>query len=206
MSYITIYFDDKPVLLTNELSEKINELRHQQGNIFIDELSKNAIESLLNKIRNLEVQSAIIYDKNFEQLKKSFFKHFHFIEAAGGLVKNKKDEILLIYRREKWDLPKGKLDEDETIEHCAIREVEEETGLKDLRIIKPLESTFHTYVQDGNDILKETHWFLMQANGGQNLVPQTEEDISKILWVNKNELADYTVNTFKTIEHVLLNA
>lgn len=206
MSYITIYFDDKPVLLTNELSEKLNELRHQQGNIFIDELSKNAIESLLNKIRNLEVQSAIIYDKNFEQLKKSFFKHFHFIEAAGGLVKNKKDEILLIYRREKWDLPKGKLDEDETIEHCAIREVEEETGLKDLRIIKPLESTFHTYVQDGNDILKETHWFLMQANGGQNLVPQTEEDISKILWVNKNELADYTVNTFKTIEHVLLNA
>ncbi|MGN6802419.1 MAG: NUDIX hydrolase, partial [Ginsengibacter sp.] len=152
MSYITIYFDDKPVLLTNELSEKINELRHQQGNIFIDELSKNAIESLLNKIRNLEVQSAIIYDKNFEQLKKSFFKHFHFIEAAGGLVKNKKDEILLIYRREKWDLPKGKLDEDETIEHCAIREVEEETSLKDLRIIKPLESTFHTYVQDGNDI------------------------------------------------------
>ncbi|MGN6803138.1 MAG: NUDIX hydrolase, partial [Ginsengibacter sp.] len=73
-------------------------------------------------------------------------------------------------------------------------------------IIKPLESTFHTYVQDGNDILKETHWFLMQANGGQNLVPQTEEDISKILWVNKDELADYTVNTFKTIEHVLLNA
>lgn len=206
MSYITIYFDNKPVLLTNELSEKLDELRHQQGNIFIDELSDNAIKSLLNNIHNLEVQSAIIYDKDFEQLKKSFFKHFHFIEAAGGLVKNKKDEILLIYRREKWDLPKGKLDEDETIEHCAIREVEEETGLKALRIIKPLKSTFHTYVQDGKDILKETHWFLMQANRGQNLVPQTEEDISKILWVNKKYLADYTINTFKTIEEVLQNA
>lgn len=205
MSYITIYFDDKPVLLTNELSDKLNELRHQQGNIFIDELSDNTVKSLLNKIRNVEIQSAILYDKNFEQLKKRFFQHFHFIEAAGGLVKNKKDEILLIYRREKWDLPKGKLDEDETVENCAIREVKEETGLKDLQVIKPLESTFHTYVQDGKDILKETHWFLMEATGNEKLIPQTEEDISKILWVNKKELSNYMTNTFKTIEHVLQN-
>ncbi len=123
------------------------------------------------------------------------------IIAAGGLVFNEQNELLMIYRREKWDLPKGKLDEGETIETCAVREVEEETGIKVDELNKLLDITFHeyfdTYVND--DVIKETHWYLMKASSNQSLIPQTEEDITAIKWVDKTELAECLQNSYDTI-------
>lgn len=206
MSYITIYFEDKPVFLCDEITAEINEYRHHPDAVFIDELSTAAINSLLHEIKKPQFHAGIIYDKDFQKLKANFFKHFQLIHAAGGLVKNKKEEILMIFRRGKWDLPKGKLDDGETLENCAVREVEEETGLKKLKLIKPVKITYHTYVQFGKHNLKETHWYLMKVIGDEKLVPQTEEEISEIVWAKKEEMQKYLSNTFPTIEIVLKEA
>ena len=205
MSYITIYFDDKPVFLCDEITPEINEYRHHPDAVFIDEISTSAINSLLHEINKPQFHAGIILGKDFAKLKEQFFKHFHLIRAAGGLVKNKKDEILMIFRRGKWDLPKGKLDENESIEECAKREVQEETGLQHLKIIRPIEITYHTYVQFGKHNLKESYWYLMKATSDEKLIPQTEEDITEIVWAKKDDLSKYLANTFPTIEKVLKN-
>ncbi len=206
MSNITIYFDDKPVFLCDEITTKIDEYKHHPDAVFIDELSTPAINSLLHEISKPRFHAGIIYDKDFERLKEGFFRHFTVIKAGGGLVKNKKGEILLILRRGKWDLPKGKLDDNETIEECAKREVQEETGLRKIKVVRPVEITFHTYVQFGKHILKESHWYAMKATGDEPLIPQTEEDITEILWAKKEDLKKYVVNTFPTIIEVLKHA
>jgi 8-oxo-dGTP pyrophosphatase MutT (NUDIX family) len=203
MSYITIYFEDKPVFLCDEITPEIDEYRHHPDAVFIDELSTAAINSLLHEIKKPRFHAAIIFDTNFSKLKTDFFNHFELIKAGGGLVKNENDEILMIFRRGKWDLPKGKLDEGETLEECAKREVEEETGLHQLTLIKPLLITYHTYHLFGKHNLKETHWYLMKAGGNEKLIPQTEEEISEIVWVKKENLENYLDNTFPTIETVL---
>ncbi len=203
MSYITIYFEGKPVFLCDEITPEINEYRHHPDAVFIDEFSTAAINSLLHEINKPRFHAGIILGKDFQKLKEAFFKHFHLVKAAGGLVKNKKHEILMIFRSGKWDLPKGKLDEGETLEECAKREVEEETGLHHLKITKPITITYHTYNRFGKHNLKETHWFLMQSAGDEKLIPQTEEEITEIIWAKKEELPKYLVNTFPTIEMVL---
>ena len=206
MSYITIYFGDKPVFLCDEITSEINEYRHHPDAVYIDELSTAAINSLLHEINKLQFHAGIIFDKDFKKLKAAFFKHFSLIKAAGGLVENKKREILLIFRRGKWDLPKGKLDDNETIEQCAKREVQEETGLHELETGEPIDITYHTYVEFGKHILKESHWYAMKAIGDERLIPQTEEDITEIIWVKKEDLKKYVSNTFPTILAVLKHA
>ncbi len=206
MSYITIYFGDKPVYLCDELTSAIEEVRHHPDAVFIDELSTAAVNSLLHEIDKKEFHAGIIIHENFNKLKKEFFKHFKLIKAGGGLVKNKKGEILLIFRRGKWDLPKGKLDENETLLQCAVREVREETGLTRIEAGEEINTTYHTYVDFGKHILKESHWYYMLATGEETLVPQTEEDITEIRWVKKKDLNSFLENTFPTIISVLKNA
>lgn len=203
MSYITIYFEDKPVFLCDEITDEINEYRHHPDTVFIDELSTAAINALLHEIKKTQFHAGIVFSKDFSKLKHDFFRHFHLIKAAGGLVENNRHEILMIFRREKWDLPKGKLDEGETLEYCALREVEEETGLHNLEIIRSLRTTYHTYVQFGKHILKETHWYLMKNSGDEKLIPQTEEEISEIVWAKKEKLQKFLENTFPAIKLVL---
>jgi mutator protein MutT len=121
------------------------------------------------------------------------------IIAAGGIVQNENGEILLQLRKGKWDLPKGKLDEGETIEECAVREVEEETGLKNIHLGELLGTTLHQYTEKGVDIEKETFWYDMRVSGEQNLVPQIEEDILDLKWVKEKDLAPYLKNTYDNI-------
>lgn len=206
MSYITIYFENKPVFLCDEITPEIDKYRHHPDAVFMDEYSTAAINSLLHEINKPRFHAGIILGKDLRKLKEAFFKHFHLIQAGGGLVKNKNQEILMIFRREKWDLPKGKLDEGETIEQCAKREVEEETGLSHIKIIKPIIITYHTYILFGKHNLKETHWYMMNAVGDEKLIPQTEEEITEIIWANKEDLSKYLMNTFPTIEMVLKEA
>lgn len=203
MSYITIYFGEKPVFICDEITPEINEYRHHPDAVFLDEFSTSAINSLLHEIKKTQFHAGIIFGENFEKLKAQFFKHFHLVQAAGGLVKNNKGEFLIMLRRGKWDLPKGKLDKHETLETCAKREVEEETGLHKVKIIKPVEITYHTYDQFGKHNLKECHWYEMKASADEKLIPQTEEDITEILWAKKEDLSKYIANTFPTIEKVL---
>ncbi len=132
-----------------------------------------------------------------------FKKKYLLIIAAGGLVTNDEGKVLLIFRRGKWDLPKGKVEDNEPIELCAEREVKEETGLKELLLRKPLVITYHTYTEKGKSILKETHWFLLDASPDQEFEPQTEEDILKVEWVEKERLSAYKNNTYPLIIDVL---
>lgn len=128
------------------------------------------------------------------------------ITAAGGLVQNKEGEILLIYRRGFWDLPKGKLDSKESIPECAVREVQEETGLQTLLLGPFICMTKHAYFDTWlqKDVVKETHWYHMKATAleAETLTPQTEEDIEKIEWVAIENLPQYLVQTYPTIQSV----
>ena len=125
--------------------------------------------------------------------------------AGGGLVQNDKGELLLIYRRGKWDLPKGKLDAGETIEDCAVREVMEETGLVAIVLGQLIEISYHEYFDPylQEDVIKETHWFTMLANGQQLLTPQTEEDITAIKWVMGAELEACLLNSYANVVEVI---
>lgn len=125
------------------------------------------------------------------------------IVAAGGIVANEKGEILFQFRRGKWDLPKGKLDEGETIPECAVREVEEETGLQNIELGELIGITTHHYFENDKEIEKETHWYAMKVSGEQNLVPQVEEDIEKLDWVAEHELGTYLENSYANIVEIV---
>lgn len=134
-------------------------------------------------------------DEEFEQ----FARNFRIIHAAGGLVTNEHDEILMIYRLEKWDFPKGKVEAGESIEEAAVREVQEETGLQEITLGKALPSTFHTYELHGEPILKETHWYAMHASR-QALTPQTIEDISQAVWVPRRQVSKNLENSYPSLK------
>ena len=127
------------------------------------------------------------------------------IIAAGGLVFNDKNELLMIFRRGKWDLPKGKLDEGEDIEDCAVREVKEETGLENVSIENFTGLTFHEYFDThlNEDVRKETHWYKMKAKGMQALIPQTEEDIEIIEWVDAKHIPGKLENSYVNIIEII---
>ena len=201
--YIKIYFAHKPVFLCNEIDKTIHEYIHHPDAVFVDEITGPAIKSLLHEIVKEEFHAGILWNEDLDKLKKAFFKHFKPVTAAGGLVENEKGEVLLIFRKGKWDLPKGKLDKGETIEQCAVREVEEETGLKDIVLKKLITITYHTYDEFGKHILKDSHWYNMKVNGKQTIVPQIEEGITEIRWVKKKDVKDYFNHIFPSVKDVL---
>ena len=127
------------------------------------------------------------------------------IIAAGGLVTNEKNEVLLIFRRGFWDLPKGKLDNGESIEACALREVQEETGLSTIQLGKFILITLHEYFDTylKEEVIKESHWYHMKILGDPILIPQTEEDITLIKWVALKELPKYFTKTYPNIIEVI---
>jgi mutator protein MutT len=127
------------------------------------------------------------------------------IIAAGGLITNEKNELLIMFRRGKWDLPKGKVDEGETLEAAAVREVQEETGVKNLTLGKLVGITNHEYFEKRlkENVIKETHWFAMYADGESKLIPQTEEDIEKIFWADEAELEECLKNTYPNIKEII---
>lgn len=126
------------------------------------------------------------------------------IVAAGGLVFNQDEKLLLIFRRGFWDLPKGKLDDGESIEQCAVREVEEEVGLKNIILEEFIDITTHAYFDKwiNANAIKKTYWYKMNVPN-QQLVLQTEEDIEKAVWITKNEWLFYKNDCFKNIQFIV---
>jgi 8-oxo-dGTP pyrophosphatase MutT (NUDIX family) len=203
MSYITIYFGDKPVYLCDQLTTEIEEVRHHPDAVFIDEVSKAAVNSLFHEMEKKQFHAGIILGEDFNRLKKLFFSHFNQVKTAGAVIFNQKGEILLMFRRGKWDLPKGKQDDNETLLACALREVQEETGLSRLKPGKEIGITYHTYIEFGKHILKESHWFIMESAADETLIPQVAEDITELCWVKREELKNYLDNTYPTIVSIL---
>lgn len=152
--------------------------------------------------KNIPVQMMVIKSMNIKKTWKTFINKFTLIEAAGGVVFNPENKMLMIFRHNKWDLPKGKLDENESPESAAIREVGEECGLKDLKIVEPLTSTYHTYYLKDKSILKKTYWYKM-ISLEKELTPQQEEDITEAKWMNRYEVKKACNNSYATIVRLL---
>jgi len=117
-------------------------------------------------------------------------------------VLNQEEETLMMFRKKKWDIPKGKIEKDESIKTGAVREVEEETGVKVLQVIKKLGKTYHTYKLKDKWVLKETHWYLMEGDSNSELIPQKEEGIEKVGWFKKKEIKQNLKNSYLSIKDV----
>lgn len=201
--YIKIYFDNKPLFLCDAIDETITPYVHHDDAVFIDELNSHTVKSMIHEMQVDKVHAGVFLHADLDALRKAFYKKFTLVQAGGGLVENEKGEILMIFRRGKWDLPKGKLDKGETLEACALREVEEETGLQHIRLLSPLPVTYHTYHEGSKFILKESYWYHMKAEGTQDLVPQTGEGIEIVKWVNREKARDYFPASFPSVIDVI---
>ncbi len=204
--FLKIYFNDKPLFLCDNIDETIEPYIHHDDAVFIDELDLHTIKSMIHEMQEPEVHAGVFFHPDLNELKKAFWKKFTIIKAAGGLVQNEEKKMLLIFRRGKWDLPKGKLDEGETLEQCALREVEEETGLTNIKLLSPLLTTYHTYHEGSRFILKESYWYNMKVTGKQTLLPQTEEDILEIKWVTPKEAEKLFPGCFPSVIDVIKKA
>lgn len=193
-----IYFGERYLLITDK---GINNYTNVFEFHLIDDL-KQFIIDFNETSSKIEL---IILNSNPQIVFEKLCSVFKFIEAAGGLVINDDDELLLIYRFNKWDLPKGKREKNESIEVCAIREVEEECGIHGHVIKRELCSTFHTYHDKKQLCIKQNYWFEMSYSGTKKGNPQLEEDISQVVWVKAPDLHQYLSNTYPSVVDVIAN-
>jgi len=200
---IKIYFNNKPLFITNQITKELEEYLHHEDTVFIDEFNIHTVKTMVHEMEAQQIHAGVFLHHDVETVLKTFKKKLVLVKAAGGLVHTEDDHLLLIFRRGKWDLPKGKLDDNEEIKSCAIREIKEETGLINVEIEKPLCITYHTYHEGGKHILKESHWYLMKVQKQTNLIPQVEEDIEKCEWVPIDQIAPYMENTHASILDVV---
>ncbi len=143
----------------------------------------------------------LILCKHKEKAWLKFIDHFELIEAAGGIV-TFDDTFLAIFRNEKWDLPKGKLEKNENPAFGAMREIQEECGVTDMIFVNEICNTFHTYEFNGKPILKKTHWYHFSVAKKQDLIPQIEEGITEVIWMKNNNKQTFLDNTFESIKEV----
>ena len=175
-----IFYRDKPIIITDTRSEK-----KSVYNIMLKDFN---IKSALKNLSKNTTSSIRIIGKDKEKQLNKFFKLLPKITAAGGKVINPKGEILFIFRNDKWDLPKGKAEDNECITDTAIREVKEETGITKLVITKPLEVTYHIFKKNNTYRLKVTYWFEMKSMGDNQPTPQIEEGITRAEWIDSSEI------------------
>ena len=190
-----IFLDDKSIILTNVQENIENEKYFRLKDVSLDEI----IEALRHK----GVERISLYHPKAEKLMKKFKQLIPTIKAGGGIVYNQEGKVLLIKRNGKWDLPKGKKEKGENIATCALREVEEETGVKKLLIQRFRTITYHIFKRDKQYFLKETYWYDMTTTYKKKLVPQTEEGIEKVCWKDEAEAKELVKNSYKNIQLVL---
>ena len=179
----------------------IEHLKKNDFNVsFLEEILGNRYDFLISKLQVNNSLKIVCPNPMVDMM--TFFNKFDLVLAAGGLVEREK-EFLWIYRNNKWDLPKGKKEINEDMETTAVREVQEECGLgKELSIEKFLISTFHTYSLKDIPILKRTDWFLMNYKGSENLKPQLEEGITKVVWVSWDKSESLSMLSYSSIREV----
>tara|TARA_R110002049_G_scaffold93821_5_gene231685 strand:+ start:1759 stop:2355 length:597 start_codon:yes stop_codon:yes gene_type:complete len=187
-----VFVNESPLILTNKLSDTANNKYFLLNGAAINE----AIDSLASK----KLNEAFIYHPNHEEILKKFSKKIPLVVAAGGVVTNKEGKVLFIYRNDKWDLPKGKLDKGESIEECALREVQEETGVEGLKIENFLRTTYHLFKRNGSYKLKEVHWFAMKTNYKGALVGEASEGIEKVKWKGPEKIKKALENSYANIK------
>lgn len=161
---------------------------------------KFSITNLLQKV--LFAKQLHIISPHAERLFAIFRDSAHVIDAAGGLVSNPEGDILMIFRLDKWDLPKGKREAGETVRECAVREVEEECKLHGVVADGFITDTYHVYWIGAHPVLKRTSWFRMHYGGMENPQPQIEENIASAEWVTPSDIPFRLENSYATIRDV----
>lgn len=198
-----IYLNNKPLVLTNSAEKYMLRNPVSADYLFLKGASVQNFrlaQKHLEQASNIGVVIADDVVENFLITQKTVFRP---IEAGGGVVSNEDNDILMILRDGKWDLPKGKMDEGESISDCAKREVSEETGLGHIILGKEIITTYHVYTRDDNQFLKASHWFQMRASKNELLRPQKEENIAVVKWIPEKELGTYAASSYETIKEVL---
>ncbi|MGL6022708.1 MAG: NUDIX hydrolase [Chitinophagaceae bacterium] len=184
-----IYFESTKII------NHFDESKTSSTKLFLD---------ILHQIKHQKLTiQPVLYWKNEQEFLNTIYKHTKPIIAAGGLVYNHKKELLLIYRNNHWDLPKGKQEPNEGCIENAIREIEEETHVTKLAYIKDIEITHHLYFIDNICILKKTYWYVFQSLHTEILKPQKEEGIEQVKWIPIKELPLYTHKMFLLIRELL---
>ena len=188
-----VFFNRKPIfLITKIIKQDINNpMLH---------LRYSSSENIIKALKSKKVKSLFLYHSNQEKLWKNLLKKFPIVQAAGGLVINSKSEYLFIYRNNKWDLPKGGIEKKENIKDAALREVNEETGVVDIEIIKPLPMTYHFFKRNGVFKLKKTFCYLMKTEFDVKFKPQLNEGITRVEWKLEEELNEIFKNSYENIK------
>lgn len=197
---IKIFSPNKIIYLINSRSVAKTDKNATLADISSKDEMRLMYAELVNK---KDLQEIYFFNPDPELLFRYFSDQFKIIEAAGGLVRNQKNEFLFIFRNGKWDLPKGKIEKGEKIKTAAVREVEEECGIGELTIIKEITSTYHIYFINETAILKRTYWFEMTCGDDSKLIPQTEEGITEVKWIATKDLKQVYENTYESILEVL---
>lgn len=200
---VKIYVQNKPIYLVNAIDKETEDYLHRPETLFIDELNPSAVKTMLYEMEQPRFYQGVFLHPDVNGLLAAFKDQLNVVVAAGGLVYTQDLDLLLIHRLGRWDLPKGKLDEGESLEECALREIEEETGAKGLSLQQPMQVTYHTYHQKGRNNLKESHWFLIKAAEKSVLTPQTEEDVEQCIWAPITEISGYIDGAFASVADVL---
>lgn len=164
---------------------------------------RNEIAPVLEALKANATKHVQLVAKSPEDALNELKKQYRVLPAGGGMVYTPEGYVLIIFRRGKWDLPKGKLDEGEDIADCAVREVEEETGVVAPQLKEKLLTTYHTYTEKNYQVLKESHWYAMYVTEKQTLKPQTDEDIEQCEWVHWDDLQPYIQNMHPSVKDVL---
>jgi 8-oxo-dGTP pyrophosphatase MutT (NUDIX family) len=187
-----VFVNDKPLFLTNEIKKETD------FKFFLLE-SADIKQIIINFFKN-KLQQAYLYHPDEKEIMKTLKSKIPVSKAGGGLVYNKKGEVLFIFRGGKWDLPKGGTEKGEDIEDTAKREVEEETGVNNLIITNKLQKTYHVFKRNGVYKLKVTHWFEMTTSFEGTPVGQIEEGIEKVAWLNPEQISEALKNSYENIK------
>ncbi len=198
-----VFFNDREIIISQKTDITLNKSIKTGENLRSVEEVKGWF---LQFMQNDENKVILLHNSPKDFWEKTFVPAFRVIKAAGGVVV-RNNQVLVIFRNEKWDLPKGKIDKGESTETAAIREVQEECGISGHEITKKLPSTFHIYQSPykkskGEWILKETFWFEMNYSGTENGKPQAEENITEIKWLSTNELDLVFENTYENLKQI----
>jgi ADP-ribose pyrophosphatase YjhB (NUDIX family) len=194
-----VYFSNRPVIFTQSEPEASLIFKGAEIIRSCGKMDILLIESAVAR----GAKAIYVVCTDVEGAWKKFSEQFEFVQAAGGLVLNDEGKLLFIYRHEKWDLPKGKVEDNEQIDAGALREVEEECAIGDLEILYPLQSSWHTYIQKGDPMLKCTAWYVMKYNGTAIPQPQLEEGITETRWLDVTELNIVKANTYPSVLDVI---
>lgn len=186
-----VFINDTPIILT---SRRIEDDEHE---VFL--LKEVDINYIIERVQKNNLKKACLYHKNEEKLIKILKKKMDYMIAAGGMVINKEGKFLFIYRNKKWDLPKGRKEKNETVEEAAIREIEEETGVKGLQIDHFLDKTYHVFKRNGNYMLKITHWFVLRTDYDGKTIPEVKEGIEAAVWLSADEAKEKLSNCYANI-------